>query len=239
MSRREEVSIAVPGGRRMPACLAIPDSPGPHPAVIVIHEIFGLNDDIRRIAGRFADEGYVALAPDLFFRGGKLRCAMRAMRDLRAGQGTSVRDADAAREWIAARDDVDASRIGVAGFCFGGGFALLYAVKAPVGATAPFYGAVPKETARLEGICPVVASFGGRDRPLAKHGPRLENHLRKLGVPHDVKVYEDAGHSFMSQFVPGPFMRAIGSKGPMKAGYVEEAAEDAWKRVLSFFSQHL
>jgi carboxymethylenebutenolidase len=234
----QDVTIVVPGGE-MPAALALPqDVSTPRPGVIVIHEIFGLNDDIRRIAQRFADEGYVALAPHLYHRGPRPLCVMRAMRDLRRGIGESFEDLDVAREWLALREEVDASRIGITGFCMGGGFALLYAVRAPVGATAPFYGDVPKGIDKLRGVAPVCASFGGLDRMFAAKAPMLERHLSELGVPHDVKVYSGAGHSFMSQHSIGPLQRVVAA-GPMKVGFNAEAAEDAWRRVLDFFAEHL
>lgn len=238
--RTDEVTIAAPGGT-LPAHLARPDGDGPHPAVIVIHEIFGLNDDIRRIAGLFADAGYVAVAPDLLAGGNKALCVMRAMRDLRRGDGATFRDLDAVRCWLQARDDTDGSRLGVAGFCLGGGFSLLYAVRAPVGAVAPFYGEVPKRAESLDGVPPVCASAGGRDRMFAKKARRLDAHLSELGVPHDVKVYPDAGHSFMSH--PGgspmsnPILRLVSA--PMSPGYHEASATDAWARMLAFFAEHL
>ena len=81
----------------------------------------------------------------------------------------------------------------------GGGFALLYAVRAPLGAAGVFYGQVPSTAAELRGVCPVVAGYGGRDKLFAAHGRRLETHLQELGVSHDVRMYPEAGHSFMSQ----------------------------------------
>src|SRR5713101_8932230 len=105
-------------GRPLRAALALPQATGTRPAVIVIHEIFGLNDDIRRIAGRIADLGYVALAPDLFDRPGlRLLCVARTMAALNRGQGDAFDDLNAARTWLAARPEVDGARIGVIGFC--------------------------------------------------------------------------------------------------------------------------
>ncbi|MDE0350455.1 MAG: dienelactone hydrolase family protein, partial [Gammaproteobacteria bacterium] len=88
----------------------------------------------------------------------------------------------------------------VAGFCMGGGFAILYAARAPIGAAADFYGAVPEERGALEGICPVVGAYGGRDRVFGGHAERLRGHLEKLGVEHEITTYPDAGHSFMSRY---------------------------------------
>ena len=225
-------------GRPMHAALALPATPGRRPAVIVIHEIFGLNGDIRRITARFADLGYVALAPNLYDTDGpRALCVLRTLLALRRREGAAFADLDAARAWLVARADVDATRVGVAGFCLGGGFALLYAVRAPLGAAAAFYGDVPSSADDLRQICPVVAGFGGRDRLFAGQGRRLETHLAALGVPHDVRIYPDAGHSYMSHH--SGVLATLGAWGPMAAGYDPAAAEDSWERMGAFFRTHL
>jgi carboxymethylenebutenolidase len=233
-----DVTFPSSTGRPMRACLALPAATGPRPGVIVIHEIFGLNDDMRRIAARFADLGYVALAPDLFDTGGpRLLCVARTIMALQRGDGAGFADLDAARAWLGARPEVDASRIGAVGFCMGGGYALLYAVRAPLGVTAVFYGDVPKTADGLRGVCPVLGGYGGRDRLFAKQGARLEALLSELGVPHDVRIYPDAGHSYMSPHTG--VMATIGAWSPMAAGYDPAAAADSWARIESFFKQHL
>ncbi|HSV07318.1 MAG TPA: dienelactone hydrolase family protein, partial [Candidatus Binatus sp.] len=144
MAAARDLSFPAANGRPMRAAFALPAPGGKRPAMIVIHEIFGLNDDIRRITGRFADLGYVALAPDLFDTGGmRALCILRTFLALRRGDGPAFADLEAARSWLAARPEVDPTRTGVVGFCMGGGFALLYAVKAPLGAAGVFYGQVP------------------------------------------------------------------------------------------------
>ena len=238
MSATTDVTFPSSTGRPMRAALALPAGTGRRPCVVVIHEIFGLNDDIRRITGRFAGLGYVALAPDLYdTEGARLLCIARTLITLRRCEGPAFADLDAARAWLAARPEVDASRIGVIGFCMGGGFALLYAVRAPLGACANFYGDVPSTAAELRGTCPVLGSFGGRDRIFAPQGRRLETMLTELDVPHDVHIYPDAGHSFMSHH--SGVMATLGAWGPMAAGYDEAAAEDSWKRIASFFGRYL
>lgn len=242
MVQRESLHFPAVGGRPMRAFLALPDDTAtPRAAVIVIHEIFGLNDDIRRIASRFAEGGYVALAPDLHDTGApRLICIARTVRSLNRGRGAAFDDLEAARGWLAARPEVDASRLGVAGFCMGGGFALLYAVRAPLRAAATFYGALPPGSESLAGVCPVLGGYGGRDRMLRNVPARLERRLTELGVPHDVKVYEDAGHSYMSQ--QRGFLKRISNLWPisrMGMGYQEEAAEDSWRRMLAFFGEHI
>jgi carboxymethylenebutenolidase len=233
-----DVTFPSSTGRPMRAALALPGRPERRPGIIVIHEIFGLNDDVRRIAGRFADLGYVALAPDLFDIGGqRLLCVARTLLTLTRGEGPAFADLDAARAWLAARPEVDASRIGAVGFCMGGGFALLYAVRAPLGATAVFYGDVPKTAEALRGVCPVLGGYGGRDRLFAGQGRRLETLLTELGVAHDVRIYPEAGHSYMSQH--SGVMATIGAWGPMAARYDPAAAEDSWARLGSFFGRYL
>ena len=239
-----EVRIPLRGGATIPAALALPaPASGAVPAVIVLHEILGLNDDIRRIAHRFADAGYVTLAPDfLAGLGPRPFCMARFFRGLaKVGTGRPYRQLEAAREWLGQRAEVDQRRIAVAGFCIGGGFALLYATgtgKGQLQAVAPFYAALPPEPERsLTGICPVVASYGGRDGVFGENGHRLDAVLDDVGVDHDVKTYADAGHSFMSRH--GQVLTAIERRLPVHGGFHEASAEDAWTRTLAFFARHL
>ena len=238
MAAVTDLTFPSAGGHPMRAALAVPRATAPRPAVIVIHEIFGLNDDIRRMTGRFADLGYVALAPDLYDAGGpRILCIVRTMLALRRQDGPAFADLEAARAWLAARLEVDPSRTGVAGFCMGGGFALLYAVRAPLGAAAVFYGDVPKAADELHGVCPVVAGFGGRDRFFAPQGRRLEQHLKELGVPHDVRIYPAAGHSYVSRHTG--LLATLAAHGPMAVGFDAEAEADSWTRMEAFFRTHL
>lgn len=240
-----DVAIPLSDGSTLPAALASPrvegGTPG-RPAVLVIHEALGLNAEMRRIVGRFAANGYVALAPDFLAGLGPIPlCIGRFMRGIgRVGRGRPYRQLDAARDWLAARPEVDGDRIGVAGFCMGGGFALLYAAdrgRERVQAAAPFYGPVPRDPADLARTCPIVASYGGRDRLFGRDGDRLAGMLAELGIEHDVKTYPDAGHAFMSR-IDGP-IGWLGRRLPMHVAYDEAAAEDAWRRVLTFFDRHL
>ncbi len=236
-------------GRELTAFYAEPEQPAgadpdaplpPHPAVIVVHEIMGLNDDIRQIATRFADSGYVALAPDLVGAGFKPLCIARFMRGMsRVAHGRPYREMRAFHDWLVARPQVDPDRIGMAGFCAGGGFAILYAARGgrELRAVAPFYAGLPADMSIIPDVCPVVASYGGRDRTFGSNGPVLEAALEAAGVPHDVKTYPDAGHSFMSRH-DGPLMAAM-ARGPMRVAHDPDAAEDAWGRMLAFFGEHL
>lgn len=217
--------------------LASPDGDGPWPAVVVLHEAFGLNADICRIADRFAANGYLALAPDLV-GGGRIRCLARAFFDLSRGEGPVVDLATEVVDWLTARQDCDSGRVGVVGFCMGGGFAFLLGLSGKVGAVAPSYAAPPKELERLAGSCPVVASYGARDRVFAKFAEPVRHRLEEAGVSHDVRLYADAGHSFMNKPEGHRIIKLLGR--PLLAlGYRPTEAEDAWRRILAFFARHL
>lgn len=231
--------VAIPlASRTIRAAFAPAEGRSPAPGVIVIHEALGLNRDIAGKARRLARMGYGAVAPDLLDgRGPKPLCIARVFNDLRRGEGEAFATLDATRAWLTARADVDGTRIGVIGFCMGGGFALLYATRAPLGAAAVFYGAVPDQAAELEGVCPVVGGYGAKDRVFGRKGELLGRHLDELGVAHDVVTYEDAGHSYMSDH--RSLIARLSAWGPMQLGYNEAAAEDSWRRIEAFFGAHL
>jgi carboxymethylenebutenolidase len=224
------------GAGSWPGYLAVPSgSQGPWPAVVVIHEAFGLNDDIRGKADEFARHGYLALAPDLF--GGKswIRCIRSAFVQLRAGRGPAFEALDAAREFLVARSDCT-GKAGVIGFCLGGGFALLCAPRPGFGVASVNYGDVPKNAeAALAGACPVVGSFGGRD-PMGTEPPeRLQRALAVLEVPHDVHVYPGSGHRFMTESRgAGAVFARLG-----RMSYQPADATDSWQRIFAFFGRYL
>jgi carboxymethylenebutenolidase len=230
-----EIEIPTANGRRMAASLVLPDGPGPHPGIVVLHEAFGLNDDMRRIAARFGDEGYAAVVPDLYSAGNRVRCLSALL--MGPDQPESLALIETARQYLADRPEVDGRRMAVIGFCMGGGFALLVGARGGVKATSVNYGAVPKKADVLRGVCPVVASYGEKDRLFLKQARRLEEHLAALDVPHDVKIYPGVGHSFMSYDNGPAWMTRLPS--PMHVGYSEAEAEDAWKRILAFFREHV
>ena len=218
------------------AHLAVPPvGAGPWPGVVVLHESFGLNDDIRQQADRLAAAGYLALAPDLFSAGGAWRCIRATFTALTRGHGKAFDDIEAARTWLAGREDCT-GRIGVIGFCMGGGFALLTAARG-FDASAPNYAHLPKDLDdALRGACPVVASYGAKDKTLRGTAATLRGGLERAGVEHDVHEYADAGHSFLNRHdlgPVGPLLRVAG------IGYHEPSAEDAWGRILRYFEVHL
>ena len=230
-----EVTLASPAGP-LPGYLASPAGAGPAPGVLVVHEAFGLTDEIRAHADRLAAAGYLALAPDLFSWSLTPRCLAATVLALSRGSGRVFDDLDAARSWLAAHER-GTGTVGIVGFCMGGGLALACAPRGGYGAAAPNYGDVPADAERkLAGICPVVASFGSRDRYLRGHPDRLRRALESLHVAHDVKVYEGNTHGFIHPH-PGLLAKITGALLPVE--YDPEAAEDAWARILAFFAEHL
>lgn len=237
--RAVQIDVRFPcdDGHAMKGVLTLPtaNDGSPRPALLLIFEVFGLVPEMKRVARELADEGYVVLIPDLFDRGPKPLCIARAVRAISQQKGLPLDDVEAARRWLVARPEVDGSRIGVIGFCLGGGFALVLAMTGRYQAAAPFYGEAP---ATMPRSCPVVASYGARDPTFAKFAPRLRANLERLDVPHDVKVYPDAGHSFYTH-APAGILGYLGGIGPLQAAYHEPSARDARDRVVAFFREHL
>ncbi len=224
------------GSQLLSAYLAIPDGAGPWPGVVVIHEIMGLDAQTRRHADRLARAGYLALAVDLFSAGGP-GCVVATMRALRRGAGRPCMDVTTAQLFLRA-DPRCTQKVGVIGFCMGGGFALLTAA-AGFDAVSANYGQLPRDPeAALDGACPVVGSYGGRDLALRGAAPVLAAALERLGVEHDVKEYPGAGHAFLDDALPGPaVLRPL--LRVTRIGPDPEAAADAWGRIEAFFAAHL
>jgi carboxymethylenebutenolidase len=215
--------------------LATPAAAGPWPGVVVIHEAFGLTDDIRRQADRFAAAGYLAFAPDLYSYGFAPRCLITTFRTLVTGRGgRALEDIDAAREFVLAQDGCS-GKAGIIGFCMGGGFAILAATRG-FDVSAPNYGVVPRRTEEaLRNSCAMVASYGAKDVGFKGAAAKLERGLVANGVEHDVKEYPNAGHAFMTEHT-GKW--AFVERVPW-IGYVADAHDDAWQRVFAFFATHL
>ncbi|MBN9755488.1 dienelactone hydrolase [Pseudonocardia sp. Ae406_Ps2] len=236
MTVESEVSLTSVNGGRLPGFLARPETDTPGPAIVMIYEIFGMTPEMRRIARELAREGYTVLIPDLFARGRvKPLCIASTLATMATGRGAALGDCESARRWLADQPTVDADRIGVMGFCMGGGFALLLSQTGLYRVAVPFYG---RAGVAVEPVCPVVASFGGRDLQFADGYPqRLEADLAERGIPHDVVVYPEAGHSFMTR-TPGA-KGAVARRTPLHAEYHEPSATDATERVRAFLHDHL
>jgi carboxymethylenebutenolidase len=199
----------------------------------VIHEIFGLTDDIRAQADRFAADGYLALAPDLFSWGATARCLVATVRTMLSGSGRALDDVQAARSYLASRDDCT-GRVGVIGFCMGGAIAVLVSPEG-FDVAAPNYGDVPKNAAeRLRGACPMVASYGAKDFTMKGRAERLEAALTALGVEHDVKEYPGAKHGFLFEHTGKTRFTS-----PWMVEFDPKSADDAWRRIFAYFDKHL
>jgi carboxymethylenebutenolidase len=214
-------------GKPLNAYLAAPAGGRDLPGVVVIHELFGLNDHIKSVADRFADHGYAALAVDLLGDRRQRLCVVRLFAGLvvRPRSNRALKEIRDGVRWLQRQPNVDSGKIGVIGFCMGGGFALAVAcVDDQVKASSAFYGLTPRPVSMFAHACPIVASYGEEDQFFVKRLPKLRNALDEYAVPHDVEVYPNAGHAFFNDTLDT---------------YRPEAAEDAWRRTLDFFQEHL
>jgi len=228
----KEQMVTYPGeGVTVRAYLVGPAVKGPRPALIVVQEWWGLNDHIKDVARRYAREGYVAIAPDLYSRlGNRVTTdpgeAGKLMNSLRQEDG--LKDLNATVTYLKSVEGVDAARIGVTGFCMGGSYALMLpCVNRAIKAAAPFYGQVPNPDAPLKDLaCPVLYIYGEEDGWITKADvQRLAAALKKFGKPGEIKTYPGAPHAFFND--------------TRKDVYKPAEAKDAWARTLAFFKTHL
>jgi len=216
------------GDETVQGVLYTPQGKGPFPAIIVIHEWWGLNDWVKEQASKFADEGYVALAVDLYR--GKVATTPDEAHEIMRGvpEDRAKRDLHAAFEFLASQPSVKKDRIGSIGWCMGGGYSLDVALQEPaLAATVINYGHLATDGDALKKInAPILGLFGGQDRGIPVADVRkFEESLRQMGKKIDIKIYDDAGHAFESP--------------NNKAGYREADAADARKRTLEFLASSL
>ncbi|MBD2104674.1 dienelactone hydrolase family protein [Leptolyngbya sp. FACHB-261] len=232
---QSEVVISTPDGQ-MPACLCTPTEQGRKPAVLLLMEAVGLTSHIRDVATRIANEGYVVLTPDLYYRElpnnkfgyDEVEPAMAMMYRLDFGQPIEE-DIGAALAYLKSQPNLYPDRIGVTGFCLGGGLTFLTACKFAdkIAVAAPFYGMVLDDWIDevVNITVPVYLFFGGADPfiPLERI-KQIESRFKELGKKYKLKIYSDANHGFFCH---------------ERSSYNRLAAEDAWRELIQFLHQHL
>ena len=223
--------------RELDGLLAVPQGEGPWPAVVMVHEVFGIDANMRAQISRLAQSGYVVLMPNLYSRGGMRKCLTATFKALSAGKGQAFEDIQEAKALLTARPDVT-DKVGVIGFCMGGGFALLLANRGYDAANSN-YGMLPKDLDEaLSGACPILGNYGGKDGQLKDAKIKLDATLTRLEVAHDIKLYPESGHAFMNPEqgggpVFGTLLKITGAKPN------PDDAKDAWLRIEAFFKEHL
>ena len=215
-------------GETTPGYLAVPDSPSPAPSVIVIQEVWGLNDDIRRICRMFAEAGYAALSPDLY--NGRSTTDLEEAMKIRATMemARAVKDIDVAIKYLQALPEAKNKPVGMIGFCMGGGLTLETAIRGgKISAGACFYGGPQGDLGRFSTIkVPILCAFGAEDHliPLSRV-EEIRQALQKNKIDHEVHVYQGAGHSFFNEVKP--------------EWYKPDVAKVAWGHVLAFYERTL
>ncbi|HVO70630.1 MAG TPA: dienelactone hydrolase family protein [Aggregatilineaceae bacterium] len=194
---------------------------------MVIHEAYGLNDNIRQITRRFAEQGYAALGVDLFTgHGNRAVCMARLMSGMlfNSLDHGAIKDLKAALDYLATQAFVARNRLGAVGYCMGGSLAIAWAcTDSRLKAIAPYYGMNPRPLEAVARGCPVVGSYPEQDFTAAA-GRALDAELDKLKIDHDIKIYPGAKHSFFND---------------QRGSYDPAAAQDSWTRVVAFFEQHI
>jgi len=216
------------GDETVNGVLYAPAGKGPFPALIVIHEWWGLNDWVKEQGSKLSDQGYVALAVDLYR--GKVADTAEMAHELMRGmpEDRAIRDLKAAYDFLAAQPGVKKDRIGSIGWCMGGGYSLDVALAEPGLAAAVInYGHLATEPAEMKKIqAPILGMFGGKDRGIPPDDvKKFQQAMEQLGKKIDVKIYPDAGHGFENP--------------NNKQAYRAEDAGDAWQRTVAFLASNL
>lgn len=216
------------GDETVHGLLFTPSSAGPFPAIVAVHEWWGLNDWVKEQADKLADQGYVVLAVDLY-RGKVAQnpdMAHQLMRGVAPDRAN--RDLQAAVAFLKSQKNVKADRIGSIGWCMGGGYSLDVALLDPtLAATVINYGHLVTDPEELKKIhAAILGNFGAQDQGITPDDVhKFEQQLKSLGKSVDVKIYPDAGHAFENP--------------NNKDGYRAPDAADAWQRTVTFFAAHL
>jgi carboxymethylenebutenolidase len=216
------------GDETVKGILYTPSGNGPHPAIIVIHEWWGLNDWIKEEASKLADQGYVTLAIDLYR--GKVATTPEVAHEIMRGvpEDRAKRDLDAAFRYLQSQPDVKKNKIGAIGWCMGGGYSLDLALEEPeLAADVINYGHLATDPAAIKKInAPILGLFGAQDQGITPDDVKqFGEQLDKLGKKADIAIYPDAGHAFENP--------------NNKGGYRPKDAEDAWQKIVRFFASTL
>ncbi len=216
------------GDETVQGILYTPAGKGPFPALVVVHEWWGLNDWVKEQASKLADQGYVSLAVDLYR--GKVATTPEMAHEIMRGvpEDRAKRDLHAAVEFLKSQSNVKKDRMGSIGWCMGGGYALDVALQEPhLAATVINYGHLATDPEALKKInAPILGLFGGQDRGITPDDVhKFEQQMKQLGKKIDVKIYDDAGHAFENP--------------NNKDGYRAADAADAWKRTVDFLAMTL
>lgn len=262
--KEEDVTIKCSDGAGMRAYVSRPKDTGQYPGIIVIHEIWGLNDQIKGVARRYAQQGYVVLAPHLFSRHDKIlsekniKKAMEplfsiprekrgdpaTLQDLMGSMSESDKkvvqilfterqsleqkmsdDVISSHKYLSKSSFIKPNRLGITGFCMGGGLAFQVSTMLPFSASIIFYGANPKPinlVSKING--PVLAFYAGEDEMVDAGIPTLAKAMIKYKKTFAMKIYEGVQHAFFNE---------------KSSVYNKEAAEDAWQMALNFFNRYL
>ena len=216
------------GDETVQGVLYAPQGKGPFPALVVIHEWWGLNDWVKEQASKLADEGYVTLAVDLYR--GKVATTPDEAHEIMRGvpEDRAARDLHAAVEFLTSQSNVKKDRIGSIGWCMGGGYSLDVALQEPTLAAAVInYGHLATDADSLKKInASLLGIFGGQDRGIpVEDVKKFEQTLKQQGKKVEIVIYPDAGHGFENP--------------NNKTGYRADDTADAWKHTTIFLAATL
>ena len=215
-----------PDGQRLMGYLARPQGTGPLPAVVVIQEWWGVNAHIKDVAERLARQGYVALAPDLYHGVTVTEPDEARKMVMQLHMDDAVCEIQRAIDFLLDQQCVAGPTVGIVGFCMGGRLVLETArAEEKLGAAVAFYGRPPTPDEAKQVRAPLLGLYGADDHGIPVESVRaMDRALQEAGIPHEIHIYEGAGHAFFND---------------TRAGYNPQAAGDAWMRILKWFGTYL